>query len=205
MPPKLRADFIANTILFSRQRSRNGATCEPLISMAATTMHWDDAEAPLRLLMPDFFHVGATEAAVNYGTLAYHLAALIFRTALSKNWTSSSDYGPCIAHYVRTRLGMFLPGLSWDHIIGSHWALQVALQAAATRDSEFNASVDFSRLFFLRFGHTCCSQAVAPPQPREYDDVSEIDQSRVSCNAIAMAAPAFAYSFECMDMPRMEC
>ncbi|XP_072140685.1 uncharacterized protein [Dermacentor andersoni] len=205
VPPKLRTDFVSNTILFSRQRSRNGETCEPLISLAATAMRWDDAEAPLRLLVPDFYHAGSTEAAVNYGTLAYHLAAISFRTALSKNWTSSSDYAPCIAHYVLTRLRMFPPGLSWDHVIGRHWALQVALWAAANRDSEFNSSVDLSRLFFLRFGHTCCSQAAVPLQPREYDDVSETVKSRASCNAVAMPAPAFAYAFSCAGMSRMEC
>ncbi|KAL3172072.1 hypothetical protein MRX96_043483 [Rhipicephalus microplus] len=135
VPQKLKSDFVANTILFYRERCRKGGTCGPLLTAASTAMQRDDPEAPLRLLLPDFFRAGAVEAAVNYGTLGVELAALSFQAALPKNWSSSSDYGPCIAHYARTHLRVALPGHTWGHVIGSHWALQVALQAAATRDS----------------------------------------------------------------------
>ncbi|KAL1476211.1 hypothetical protein MTO96_036683 [Rhipicephalus appendiculatus] len=209
VPQKLKSDFIANTILFSRERCRKGGTCGPLLTAASTAMQWDDPEAALRLLLPDYFRAGAVEAAVNYGTFAFDLAALSFQAALPKNWSSSSDYGPCIAYYVRTHLGIALPGHTWGFVIGGHWALQVALQAAATRDSVFNASADLSRLFFLRFGHACCARAAAAALPHvdeEDDDVGGTDQSRrASCNAIAMPVPAFASSFDCAGMPRMKC
>lgn len=101
VPQKLKSDFVANTILFYRERCRKGGTCGPLLTAASTAMQRDDPEAPLRLLLPDFFRAGAVEAAVNYGTLGVELAALSFQAALPKNWSSSSDYGPCIAHYAR--------------------------------------------------------------------------------------------------------
>ncbi|XP_077492207.1 uncharacterized protein LOC144103330 [Amblyomma americanum] len=203
-PTQFSTDFISNTILFSRQRSRNsgGDTCEPLLTIDSIVMRWNDTESLLRLLLPDFYHAGASEAAVNYGTLGYYLGTVAFQAAVAENWTSSSDYGPCLADYVHSQIGLSLHELSWDYIVGRHWAVQVALEAAVSREADFSRSKHIARLFFLRFAQTCCSRVGLP---RQYDDVHEMVQSPESCNAVAMTGQAFAGAFDCLHMPPMDC
>ncbi|KAK8770732.1 hypothetical protein V5799_012805 [Amblyomma americanum] len=203
-PTQFSTDFISNTILFSRQRSRNsgGDTCEPLLTIDSIVMRWNDTESLLRLLLPDFYHAGASEAAVNYGTLGYYLGTVAFQAAVAENWTSSSDYGPCLADYVHSQIGLSLHEPSWDYIVGRHWAVQVALEAAVSREADFSRSKHIARLFFLRFAQTCCSRVGLP---RQYDDVHEMVQSPESCNAVAMTGQAFAGAFDCLHMPPMDC
>ncbi|KAK8787214.1 hypothetical protein V5799_023010 [Amblyomma americanum] len=174
-------DFMANLIRYQRHGSR---------TFQAASFRSDAPRkrvgVPNKYFLPDYYYGGATEKALNTGTLGVLAAAILFRGSYRRN-DEPVEYAECFAQYARDTLKLPLDKTDWLRHTQTRWSVETAF-AARDRDHD---TKEMAAMHYLRFARTYCGEEDTNVLPLQF---------------AVRSSENFNRTFECgYKYPVMEC